>query len=400
MSKISLNRYFFCLNLTLSFFILRFSKLREKKFSPPVIMGGGKFSYSTLYKTFKMIIEKDNTFLDFLVIRLNKKQIDSRFFSCVENSPILPTLDLFWIDSRIEFEEDYHTHKIYYIFDSKNNKLAQIMLVSELNKRSDFYDKITFYWVFWNFYLNDSYSKKNILSNIFWFFGLEDTSPVTRFDIKNDVSFVPRFKPLYLQATQTRSQWTTWFCYSNKYKTTSASYEFRIYDKRLDVVQNLQSIQHNNWTFPYKELLRKKLLWRIEIQYNSKKIKEKKITLYNLFDDDFLHQELTNYCIQFLDEFSWSKKYIKQDKTKQKISFKKNEISLKHTSDMFEVYLEKLLFFDKIKLIKILKDKSHLFSDVSYNDIVSASSVIYSLKAQVLQYEAKLAKYQEKFWQL
>jgi len=325
-----------------------------------------------------------------MVVRLNLSQIDKRLFSRVENAPVLPTTDIFGFESRLEFDLDYWTHKIYYIYDNKNNKIAQIMLVSSLNKRMDYYNKISFYWLFFNLYSSDSFHFKFLLSNIFHFFWISELSPLTRFDIKKDVDYIPRFSPSYLNNKNTRSQGWTWFCYSNKYKNTSASFEFRIYDKRLDIVDNLLTIQDNSWFFYYKDLLKKRIIWRIEIQYNSKKIKEKGITLSHLFDDDFLETEFNNYSLMFLDWSSGSKKYLKSDKKLSKKSFKRSSIFLKHTEQMFDIYLEKLLFLDKLKVISILKSKTSLFSDVGYSDIVSARSVIYSLKKQVQDLENKL----------
>lgn len=344
---------------------------------------------------------KDNVFLDYLVVRLVPSKIDSRLFSLVENSPYLDTTEIFWFKSYLWFDWNYTTHRIYYIYDWKNNKVAQIMIVTPENKRSDFYDKISFYGLFFNFYLNDDFSFTHILGNIFGFFSIDDNSPLTRFDIKTDVDFIPRFNWIYLNSRNTKQQGWTWFCYSNKYKNTSASYEFRIYDKRLDIVDNLFRIEHNDGTFPYNEIrIKKSLLRRIEIQYNSKKIKEKWISLYALFDREFLYSELNNYCIQFLDSFSGSKKYYKSDKKLQKKSFKREVVSYKHTVDMFKIYLEKLKFLDRTELLKIIKSKTTLLSEVWYNDLVNHESIIYSLKNQVTELEQQLLEYQKKYWYL
>lgn len=336
-------------------------------------------------------IHKSNVKLDYLVVRIDKNLIDSRFFWCVENSPILKTIDIFWLDTYIFFEQDYNTHKIFYIKDKKWNSLCQIMIVNDLlNKRQDFYDKITFYWTFFNLY---EFYENIFVSNVLAFFWCSDNSRITRFDLKTDINIIPYFKKDYLQKIKTQNQ--TWFCYSNKTKNSKSTFEFRIYDKKLDILdKELYKIEDNFWGFPYKEEFDKNdILRRIEIQYNSKKIKEKNIKLKDLFDYDFLYNEMQNYTFQFLKN-SWITKkiYHKIWDKKEKISFQKKENILNHTQIMLEAYIEKMYFLDFNRLEKIILSKSWLKTDFILWDLITHKNRILMQKENIKELENKIKK--------
>lgn len=336
-----------------------------------------------------MYINKSNTFLDFLVIRLDKQKISCKFFSCVENSPLYDTTDLFWFSSKLEFDFDYNTHRIYFISDLSWNKIAQIMIVNnEINTKSDYYDKITFYWTFFNLYY---FNYDIILNNIFWFLWITKNNRLTRFDIKNDVDFIPYFKNEYYNNQNTKKHWNTYFCYSNKTKSSSATYEFRIYDKKLDIIENLYDKKDNNWNYIYKEKYNNnKIIYRIEVQYNSKKIKEKWITLENIFNLDFLHKELENYCFQFLKNTWITKKfYFKNWDTKEKISIQKEKDIIKHTSDMLKIYIDKLHLYDYQLLLKIILKTPWLWTDFGFRDTLIQKKKIFSLFQQNKDLENK-----------
>ena len=314
-----------------------------------------------------MYIKPINTFLDFLTIKLDKTKISSRFWACVENSPIIDSTFLFWFPSYISFDMDYHTHRIYYGYDNAWNKLFQIMIVSNLNKRSDFYDKITFYWIFFNFYKSIFY---DVVVKIFWFYWITELSQVTRFDIKNDINYIPYLKNEYYSNNNTKKQGNTWLCYSNKWKNTSATYEFRIYDKKLHIIQELYKFKDNDWNYLYKDLLlNDSPLWRIEVQYNSKKIKEKKIKLSHLFDLDFLHQELLNYSFQFLKN-SWEtwKIYFKSWDKKNDISTQKLSDVIYHSKTMIASYIEKLSILSYEDLLDVVLKAPWLSWDYWFKD--------------------------------
>lgn len=343
-----------------------------------------------------MNINSNEVYLDWLTIRLNSEKINPRFFSAVAKSPIRP-FSASWLDLHFYFDEFYWTHTIYYIADKRGNKLAQIMLTTALNKRSDYYDKISFYGVFFNLYINrDEFHWQYVFKNIFDFFGITANSSITRADIKTDVTFIPHFCDEYLVHSKLKRHWFTWFSYSDVSNKTSASYKFRIYDKRLDIVDNeLYNVWTNFDDRPYLDMLSAPVLWRIELELNSRSIKEKKITLTDLFNQSFLYDQINNFSIRFLDEFSGSTKYIKRDSIVSDISHKRQEVKYAHTVIMADSYIEKLAWLDKPKLYSILKKHTDLFSDTSYNDIQTLRSGFYSIKeynASLLEENKKLKK--------
>ena len=271
--------------------------------------------------------------LDFLTIRLKLDLINKTFFWINQNSCLL-NLDFY--DYKIYFDTEFLTHNTYNLVDKNNNKLCQILIVNKNNKKSDLYNKITFYWTYFNLYWLD-----RILS-VFNFFWITDLSIVTRIDYKIDFdnALVSDFcyKDKYIEKVKTF--WTTW-----KSLEMNKRYKFRVYNKRLDILdKNLYNISDDKWYKKYYELLHNcDLLTRLELQLNSRYIKDKWYVLKDLLNFDIITNCFKN---SYVSVFQTDLKKIRDNTNKKTddITLIKYEKKVENSKVNAKAYLKKLYF--------------------------------------------------------
>ena len=333
--------------------------------------------------------------LDYLVIRLNKNKINSKFWGIVENSPSFET-SFNWIDLKIEFDLFQWWFTSYNIVDLQNNKLAQIIITNDKNKRYDIYDKITIYWTYFNLYYE-------FFTNIFNFFWITNNSFVTRFDLCFDLPvnhIYYNFKEELIEKVKT--YWSTWKCYKNDKR-----YEVRIYDKLLDINdKKLYKIVDNFWNRPYFDLLNSfEYTTRFELQVNSKLIKEKKYLLWDVLKKDIHYKMLNNYFSICFDNF-WFK--IREFKNKENLLVKqKFDDSYERNRKMSIAYLKNMYFQKPDEFEKEIHNFLYSFNkfvnekNIDFKFAYSQLKKIHNETKWELYYlKSELKKYREKYWQI
>ena len=297
-----------------------------------------------------------NTKIDFLTIRLKTDLINKNFWSIVENSNYLDFSSYYnWLDFKIYLETSEKTFTSYILCDNNNNKLCQIFIVNNLNKRSDFYNKITFYWLFFNLYFYNTHIWQYLLNSIMSFFWIDNNNKITRFDLcYDDYSSLDTyiFKDEYIEKVKTFG--TTW-----KSLKQDKRYVFRAYNKSLDVLdKKLHTLINNFNQIPYYYVIKNinNDLIRLELQFNSKIIKEKNLKLFDIItNDNYIKDKLFNniYCECFYSDF---------DKIRDNNSIDNNNLKVKTKFDfkvdfnktMLRAYLKNVYFLEPDKFRKNL----------------------------------------------
>lgn len=302
--------------------------------------------------------------IDFLTIRLNPWYFNKSFYWIVLNSPIHYLNEFIFI----EYDNFYWTHTYYNIFDVNRNKLAQICIINENNKKNDVYNKITFYWTFFNLYY---YNDNDFYDDIIKFFWIKfELNKITRIDLKQDFNnfnvFDFQYKIEYIEKVKTFG--TSW-----KSLEMNKEYKFRVYNKLLDILDKwLYNIEDINGYKKYFDLLQWfKTLTRLELQINSRLIKIKNITLNDLQNTNKLSKIFTNYYISVF--YTWLKKTRdNQNKIDYKTQIKYFD-KIYNSKTMAKAYIKKLYMLDPANFRKnmyeifnetaILKDNSFIFEN-------------------------------------
>ena len=302
-----------------------------------------------------------NTKIDFLSIRLKTDLINKNFWSIVENSNYLDFSSYYnWLEFKIYLETNEKTFNTYILCDNNNNKLCQIFIVNNLNKRSDFYNKITFYWLFFNLYFYNTHIWQYLLNSIMSFFWIDNNNKITRFDLcYDDYSSLDTyiFKCEYIEKVKTFG--TTW-----KSLKQDKRYVFRVYNKSLDVLdKKLHTLINNFNQIPYYHVIKNinNDLIRLELQFNSKLIKEKNLKLFDIItNDNYIKDKLFNnlYSECFYSDLNKIRDNNSIDdtinntlKVKTKFDFK-----VDFNKTMLRAYLKNVYFLEPDKFRKNLFD--------------------------------------------
>lgn len=296
-----------------------------------------------------------NLKLDFLTIRLKKDLINIKFWSIVDNSNYLDLSTFYsWLDFKIYLENKENTYSSYIICDNNNNKIAQIIIVNNLNKRSDLYNKITFYWLFFNLYFYKTSIWQYLLNSLLTFFGINNTNNITRFDLCfDDYSSLDTytFKDEYIEKVKTFG--TTW-----KSLKIDKRYTFRVYNKSLDVLDKKLYWLINNFNdLPYYEIIQNKEndLIRLELQVNSKLIKEKNIKLFDIITNDNFSKDkiFNNLFIECFYSFEKKIRDLNNNNSNKKL-LQKFESKVDLNKKMLKAYLKNVYFLEPDKFRKNL----------------------------------------------
>lgn len=278
--------------------------------------------------------------IDFLTMRIKKDKIHKTFYWICINSPVVFLDSIIWLDFKIEYDEYKWTHTFYNLYDLKNNKLAQICITDISNKKSDVYDKITFYWTFFNLYWLE------YIYQIFDYFYLDyETSVFTRLDLCMDFNEYKvsdfKYKIEYLEKVKTF--WTTW-----KSLEMNKEYKFRVYNKLLDILDKwLYKIEDNNGYSKYNDLLQGfELLTRLELQLNSRIIKDKLLTIKDVFDNEKMSKIFRNYYIQVFQTNLKKTRFEKIEKEKDLYTYQKYLDKIEHSKIMTSAYIKKLYLLE------------------------------------------------------
>lgn len=304
----------------------------------------------------KYIEEKqDQIKLDFLTIRLHKEKINSQVWGLVDNSN-----EYYFDNWYLKLVLDTHNNKysFYNLYDKNLNLIWQLCITTPLNTDSKLYNKLVLYWTFFNFFYEDFYK------DIFDFFWVTLESKITRFDLKIDIPWLPISKIPFKNQKITKFVEKSWLI-TWRSKEVLQRYKFRVYDKKLDILDNNFQTKMSVWgNFPYNEVLlenKNTPLTRLELQINSKYIKTNKWTLWNVFNKQILYKVFNNLLSENLVWYGKKIRFSKEDLNEaDNISVISYNQKLKITNARAHSYLKKLFLLDhknfKRNLYKILYD--------------------------------------------
>lgn len=298
----------------------------------------------------KFIIEYEleNLKYDFLTVRLDKKNIPDWIRWIVENSNLY-NFD-HWFTCILDIKNNLYS--TYDIIDMNNNKLCQVMITTEKNKRFDFFDKITIYWTFFNLYYD-------YLEYILWEFNLDNKSDITRVDIRIDTDKIGvmwfKFNDK-IPDSHIFKNWNKTYNYIVRRADQWKRYKLRIYNKILDIIdKKLYMIKNNDDDEVYKDYIswfknndEQWILTRIELQLNSKYIKEDYLKLWDIYNIEKMKKIF--YNIYQINLWDWTIKRSK--KTLDRINIEQQEKDNKrrvdvvnHTTSMGKSYNNKIVEF-------------------------------------------------------
>jgi hypothetical protein len=124
-------------------------------------------------------------------------------------------------------------------------------------------------------------------------------------------------------------------------------YTFRIYNKTLDILdKKLYKISDISGYKKYYNLLNKnELLTRLELQLNSKIIKEKKLSLSDILNDDLNNDKLFHNI--FVNCFDTDAKKIRDNTKKTDVLTQKSyKFKKDFNKTMLRAYLKNVYFLD------------------------------------------------------